>query len=171
MDSKVKQRLVGSLVLIGFVILLLPIIFHSGNVSTENISMSPQAKAAPPKPSLQAVVAKQAEALEVKRQALQKNTQQFQIGAPVINHTSQLKPNNWWLQIASFKNKTHAIDLQKRLSKKDLKTTIRFVKTKGTDMSYFQVIAGPYKQKQQAQALLKVLKTQVGLQGLLIASK
>lgn len=63
MDSKVKQRLVGALVLIGIVVILVPIVFHSDNMHADTISLTPIAPPAPPKPEVEKLAASHAKTL------------------------------------------------------------------------------------------------------------
>ncbi len=72
MDSRVKRRLVGALVLIGFVLILIPIVFHSGNMKADDIAMTPIAPLAPAKLTVDAVVAQQAKTLAATQQFLSK---------------------------------------------------------------------------------------------------
>lgn len=63
MDSKVKQRLVGALVLIGIVVILVPVVFHSGNMHADTIALTPIAPPAPLKPKVEQLVAVHAKKL------------------------------------------------------------------------------------------------------------
>lgn len=74
MDSKVKQRLVGALVLIGMVMILVPIIFHSGNMHADTISLTPIAPPAPEMPAVEKRVASHAKKLADMQQIIFEHT-------------------------------------------------------------------------------------------------
>lgn len=201
MDSKVKQRLVGAIVLIGLAVILLPIIFRSGNIPVKNITLSPQAPQTPAKPKVEIFLAQQEKIVQQKRadlvntqaqreqhikQAKEQKRSHAQIQArsevkkALKSYVSHAKSNNqpkstkayeltntvWAVQLASFRDQTYALRLEKKLKKQGYKAYVQ--KLSNSKGMLYRVMVGPVKQKQMAQKLQKKLNAVVKLQGLLL---
>lgn len=72
MDIKIKQRLVGALVLVGFVSIILPIIFHGSSIKNQNVTLSPVGAKAPAKPHVTTLVAKQQQIVTLERRYIER---------------------------------------------------------------------------------------------------
>ena len=94
MNSKIKQRLVGALVLIGLVAIFMPIIFHGSNIANKNIAMTATAPKAPNKPKVEIVVAKASNAMQQKQKQLQQTAAQREQGISNIKVAQTTKKLN-----------------------------------------------------------------------------
>lgn len=195
-DSKVKQRIVGALVLLGLVAIIFPIIFHSGNMQEKNITLSPKAPPAPAKPQVDKIALKQQGLIVQKRQALVRTAAQRQPKIKMVQiakqplavtakkvvtaannkalktaakKTGKLAAKVWGIQVASFKDKAYAHRLQERLRKKGYKAAVERVMHHKPRR--YRVIVGPIMQKKEAEKLLAKLVNVVKSKGFLITYK
>ncbi|MFT5419300.1 MAG: DedD protein [Candidatus Endobugula sp.] len=158
MDNKVKQRLVGVLVLISFAIIFLPSLFYrEQRISLDTTTLIP------PKPKVKAIVIsppvnpkgfKPAPSPEkafqppvvAKTSASVKSSKTQSIPQPTLNKNGL--PNAWVIQVGSFKSQVRADEFKDKLLKQGHKAYSRSVNT--TKGQYFRVFIGPYIDKSRA---------------------
>ena len=169
MDTAVKQRYVGVMVLISLGIIFLPSLFYRDN--DERMVVDTQSLI-PPKPDVRTIVIVSPERTEQTPAPLPEKA--FQptpdVKSPVLAKINEAKavsdktpsssktilaldsnglPTSWVIQAASFKSEAHANTLSDKLRAKKYKAYVRSVKTsKG---QFFRVLIGPYIDKQRAQ--------------------
>ena len=183
MDKKVKQRFVGAIVLIAFACVLIPVVFHSNSIKSENVAMSPIAAPAPAKPELITKVNSERISMQVQHMAISERQPEADQKQALINFETPAKYKNsqhnktvetqWFLQLASFRNLIHAKKLITKIEKDHLKeniTTTVHLKANHRDETY-QVVLGPMQSAEQARKLQQTLLKITKLKGLILTEK
>ncbi|ODS23979.1 hypothetical protein AB835_06095 [Candidatus Endobugula sertula] len=165
MNIKLKERLVGVMVLVSLAIIFLPSLFHRD----QHIQVD-KTSSIPPKPTVEPIVI--SHPTNSKRQlkpapAPEKAFQPFveskveekasvnakKASKPSLNDKGL--PNGWVVQVGSFQSELRASELNKKLLAADYKAYSRPVKTsKG---QFFRVFVGPYIDKSRALSVKKRL--------------
>jgi DedD protein len=162
LDKKVKQRLVGVMVLISFAIIFSPSLFYrEQRISLDTTTLIP------PKPKVKAIVIsppvnpegfKPAPSAEkafqppfqspivAKTTKPVKSSKAKPIPQPTLNKTGL--PDAWVIQVGSFKSQARADELKDKLLKQGHKAYSRSVNT--TKGQFFRVFVGPYIDKSRA---------------------
>lgn len=171
MDTKVKQRLVGGMVLVSLGIIFLPSLFYRDN--GDRIVVDTQSLI-PPKPEVRTIVIVSPDSIEqlpalapseafqpsvssentspeiVKAIVSPKKAASKTVADSALSLDSNGLPKSWVIQVASFQSEVHAKTLSDKLRAKSYKAYVRQVKTsKGR---FFRVLIGPYIDRQRAAA-------------------
>jgi DedD protein len=169
LDTAVKQRYVGVMVIISLGIIFLPSLFYRDN--DERMVVDTQSLI-PPKPDVRTIVVVSPERVEQipaptpeeafqPRPAIESSVVEQAKVPSSVKATSKKAPEStlaldsnglptsWVIQAASFQSEVHAKTLSDKLRAKKYKAYVRSVKTsKG---QFFRVLIGPYIDKQRAQ--------------------
>lgn len=162
MDQRLKQRLLGVMVLLGLAIIFLPSLFHRDQrVTVDTTTLIP------PKPNVAPVIIEPAAPI-AEVESAPSPEKAFQ--PPVIEESVSLAgksdtqtkteptlkpslnaqgvPNTWVVQVGSFQSQKRADELKEKLFSHDYKAYTRSVNTsKG---KFFRVFVGPYIDKGRA---------------------
>lgn len=163
LDTRVKQRLVGALVLLGLVAIVIPIVFHGNSIKPDVVAMSPVVPEPPTDPAVLQIVDEEAQTVKQTQVQLSQQEQHLQAQQ---SHTIQT--HTWTIQIASFRDKALAQELQKKLDEQNILTYIRKEQPAHAKEEYYRLFSGPYPNKAQAESLLTQLQQTTKVTGLLI---
>lgn len=187
MDKKVKQRCVGAIVLIVFACVLIPIVFHSNNIKSENIAMSPLAAQAPAKPKVMKAVKTarrdiNAQKIVISKKQLEADQKQalkyFETPTkpkvkPKARTLKKLVRKQWYVQLASFGDSQHAKKLKADIEKNHLHAkVIKSLQIKANKRyELYRVVLGPLSSAEQAKKLQQTLLKLTKLHGLILVEK
>lgn len=164
MDQRLKQRLVGVMVLLALAIIFLPSLFHRDQRVTVDTTtlIPPKPRVAPviiepavsnievePAPSPEKAF--QPPVLDDDASLVSKSESKANVeAAPKPSLNAKGLPNTWVVQVGSFQSQKRADELKEKLFGKKYKAYTRAVNTsKG---KFFRVFVGPYVDKGRARA-------------------
>ena len=171
MNLKLKERLIGVMVLLSLAIIFLPSLFYRDErVELDTTSLIP------PKPTINPIVIRPPQKTdmkpapkpdvafqppEIRSEELAPSSNEVKTKQPVKQPTfkpslnTQGLPNAWVIQLGSFKSQTRADELTKKLLADDHKAYSRAIKTGNGE--FFRVLVGPYIDKARAFEIQKKL--------------
>lgn len=195
-DKRLKQRLIGAIVLISLGVIFIPMLLKGPDsldapIFTSNIPQQPEQrkteiiplKPLPPRPDNIPILAIP---VEVDTHAPKPETDRSsQATAPVIKLATPAekrdtdKPatvatppadlSGWAVQVGSFSSKNNALALQKRLRAKDYAAFVEAYKAKSGVR--YRVRIGPELSADRARDLATKLKSEMGIDGLVLRHK
>lgn len=173
MDSNLKQRIIGIIVLAALAIIIIPLFFdHAGRVMNEE-KLSSHVPAPPSKPVMNVVAEnpKQIQPAQIDqsvvaraqttiKEMLSKKTQ-----VPVVKIPAQGEA--WVVQIASFSQKDNADKLVQQLQAKGYAAYIKQNKTSDNKV-IMKILVGPEASLEMAQAVQKKLENELHIRGVVL---
>jgi DedD protein len=194
MDQKLKQRLVGAIVLVSLAVFFIPIILEGPEndwVARNQAMPEPPAidfsvhKQPPPfskTPTMPAVVEKaagQAKAEPPKAASTLPGTASRSPEKPTVKQTAKpvkvttppkspetrFPPGSWGIQLGSFSDKANAAGLSDKLQAARYPSFLEDVKAKSGTL--YKVIVGPYDSREAAEKIRDEISKQQGLKGFL----
>lgn len=170
MERSLQQRLVGTLVLAAFVLLIAPVLLDGeGRIPEKITNIPPQ----PKRPDLSHIRTVEPEK-ELIDTAVEEESVEFTIAAvtedDALDESSssvEASVELWSVQMASFRDVAKATAFRDRLRAMDYQVYVR-EKLLSDDTIFTQVFVGPLTEKSAANELKVVLKEQFGEQGLVV---
>lgn len=168
MEPRLQQRIIGTLVLAVFVLLIAPVVFDGEGRIPEKITQIPP----PPKrPDLSHIRVPEPTAEEVMATVTpnEEEVAPFVIEAAPQNDKATPLPEGdlWGLQVASFKDLSKAVKLRERLEAADLPVYVR-EKILSDGTLFTQVFLGPHLERSQVVEWKARIKAEFGEQGLVV---
>ncbi|MFO7602871.1 MAG: SPOR domain-containing protein [Gammaproteobacteria bacterium] len=187
MDDRLKQRLVGAVVLVALAVIFIPMILDGGRDKT----LPPFGQAIPEKPP----VLKSLESSEpgsitappppamIERQLVDDATPPIAADkttptpapapVPVEPETHRAETTTadkdskaWVVQVGSFANRKNAVALQDRLQKNNYRAFVEAIKTNGSWI--YRVRVGPEVRRSSAEAMQKSIKKKLNINGIVM---
>ncbi len=171
MDIKLKQRLIGAIILTSLAIIILPLLL-TGTKENRQETITSQIPAAPRialQPiSREAVVADMQQAERASEALLpqeQVDETDYQASEDFMLDKNQL-PLSWSLQMGSFRQQENAVSLRARLRAEDYRAYILAAKTATGDT--WRVLVGPMVSKQAMLEQAASIEAKLGLTGQIV---
>ncbi len=159
MDTKIKQRWIGLVILLAVLAIFIPLVFHnalpivetqSGNLSLESkLEKLPISTSQPQKPKIM---------LKIQHQEDKVHAEQVNVKRPIAKA--------WCVQLGIFNDINHANALVTQLRQKGFDAYIQSITTSNS-MHLSQVYLGPEVQKNRALQLKHKLETNFHLNGII----
>ena len=189
MDNRLlKRRIIGAAVLVGLAVIFIPMILSGGRdempIFGSNIPDKPKAIE-----KLKSIEIPRPVALEEPKQIRlpvdarlppatieQKQTApsgQEQTPSKLSKFVSGLTGTDktaaraWAVQVGSFSNRSNALALQKKLRDKKYPAFVEFIKTKNSGV--YRVRIGPEVKREKAEAILKDIKKELDIKGVVVS--
>lgn len=190
MDVKLKQRVIGAIVLTTLAIIVLPMILDGSSEEREKVVATvPE----PPSIELEKLrveeVRRQMEVMEAESKArlpqhaaddVEESARSSDVTqaaeADDVSETeetgtayeldSDKLPVGWALQVASFRDQEKAIDLRASLRESDYRTYI--IRAETSEGPTYRVLIGPMNQKQKLQAISDEIQSSFNLEGFIV---
>lgn len=186
MDDRLKQRLVGAIVLVALAVIFIPMVLDGGDSRT----LPPFGQVIPEKPAVlkklestapKPVVIPPPPAM-VERELVDKHTPilKSDATAPTSTAVETKKPEDknsqtlrakkgikaWVVQVGSFENRKNAQALNDKLRRKKYRAFVEAVKTNGR--WNYRVQVGPEVRRSSAEATQKTLQTKLKINGVVM---
>jgi len=193
-DKRLKQRLIGAVVLISLGVIFIPMLLKGPDsldapIFTSNIPQQPEQrkteiiplKPLPPRPDNLPIMAIPVEVDTPKPQPEAKPAPIIKAEPPVVKPEQDSTPtvpmvsnpstdlSGWAVQVGSFSSKKNALALQKRLRDKQYAAFVEAYKAKSGVR--YRVRVGPELSSDKAKQLASKLKREMGIDGLVLRHK
>lgn len=157
MDIRLKQRIVGIIILVIVLAIVIPLLFTGSKQERSGAGMSTIIPKLPVTPTLQQPVTSAPTVVQTTPKV--QNT-----GVPIVDAVPKTQPG-WAVQLASFNNKINADNLIKKLQNKGFDAYVQQIQNK------YRVFIGPEVERQQAENLVKQLQRLFNLNGIVVKYK
>ncbi len=167
MDRKLQQRLVGTLVLACFVLLIAPVLFDADGRIPEKITNIPPLPKRPDLSHIKIVennspVVESLVSVDEVEYVIEPQVDKVEPAAESVSHKVL-----WSIQIASFRDPKKASEFKVRLREAKFDVYVR-EKLLSDGSLFTQVFVGPVTTKDEAIQIKDAVKTQFGEQGLVV---
>lgn len=161
MNRKLQQRLLGTVVIAAFVLLIAPVLLDAeGRIPEKITSIPPQ----PKRPDLSHI-----RAVEPAQDLLPELPSPETVDSlPAVLETEPVKETDLWsVQVASFRDVSKASAFRNRLREQQYQVYLR-EKLLSDGSLFTQVFVGPVNSKNEAEQLKEAIKRDFGEQGLVV---
>jgi DedD protein len=175
-DSKLKQRLTGAVILTSLAIVILPLLLDGTQQERETIiAKIPE----PPKIDLDSIDIRTVRDVQMKMEQMEKASE-ARLPIEVVDETDYEQapdfildknqmPVSWSLQLGSFKNEENATRLRAQLRKQNYRSYILHAKT--SDGETYRVFVGPSSSKEVLAEMNQELEGKLKLKGRIVRYK
>ncbi len=169
MDTHVKHRIIGVVVLVILVALLIPLFFTGSKKGVSKAGLSANIPSPPSPPIIRKADWQKLYAQKQKQRVITAGTPQV-IHKVVKQQKLATKKNEYWIvQLASFTDHANADKLMKKLIYKGF---VAHVGKEKTDQGHmYHVFIGPKMSREKAESLLEKLQKTFNLKGLITRYK
>lgn len=188
MDVRIKQRLVGALVILALVFLVAPVVLDGDGRLPEKITQIPPKPKRPDVSHIRVVEPSQDVLPELPEQPPEPVPAEPASSEPALDVAAQTNPTEsaepaqvepqpqsiagdaWSVQVASFSESAKAARLRDRLREEGFSTYVNeVILSDGT--LFTQVLVGPETDMGRVRARKEEIKTRIGMQGLVVRYK